>query len=86
MREQTSNKMSGTTIPEKTELGWVVDVPNEIARALSLAEGSIAILHVKDGHLEVEMLPPASRALKESVRDTYDRFKDAFDEMKRLGD
>ena len=49
--------MSSTTTPQKTDLGWVIDVPNEIARALSLAEGSIAILHVNDGRLEVEMLP-----------------------------
>jgi hypothetical protein len=78
--------MSSTTTPQKTDLGWVVDVPNEIARALSLAEGSIAILHAKDGRLEVEMLPPPSSELVESVRQTYEQFKDAFDEMKRLGD
>ncbi|MEK6301983.1 MAG: hypothetical protein AABO41_14830 [Acidobacteriota bacterium] len=78
--------MSSTTTPQKTDLGWVVDVPNEIAHELGVAEGSIAILHAKDGRLEVEMLPPPSKELVESVRHTYEQFKDAFDEMKRLGD
>ena len=78
--------MSSTTIPQKTNLGWVVDVPNEIAQALGVAEGSIAILHANDGRLEAEILPPPSKELTESVRQTYEQFKEAFDEMKRLGD
>ena len=78
--------MSSTTIPQKTDLGWVVDVPNEIAQAIGVAEGSIALLHATEGRLEVEILPPPSKELVESVRQTYKQFKDAFDEMKRLGD
>lgn len=78
--------MTSITIPQKTDLGWVVDVPKEIAYALGIAEGSIALLHVKEGRLELEMLPPPSKELVESVRQTYEQFKDAFDEMKRLGD
>jgi bifunctional DNA-binding transcriptional regulator/antitoxin component of YhaV-PrlF toxin-antitoxin module len=78
--------MTSITIPQKIDLGWVVDVPNEIADALGIAKGSIALLHVKDGRLELEMLPPPSKELVESVRQTYEQFKDAFDEMKRLGD
>ena len=78
--------MSSMTVPQKTDLGWVVDVPNEIAQALGVAEGSIAILHAKEGRLEVEILPPPSEELVKSVRRTYEQFKDAFDEMKRLGD
>lgn len=78
--------MSSTTIPQKRDLGWVVDVPNEIAQALSVAEGSITLLHASEGRLEVEILPPPSKELMESVRQTYEQFKEAFDEMKRLGD
>jgi hypothetical protein len=78
--------MSSTTIPQKTDLGWVVELPNEVAHALGIAEGSMALLHVKDGRLELEMLPPPPKELVESVRQTYEQFKDAFDEMKRLGD
>ena len=62
----------------------MVDVPNEIAQELGVSEGSIAIIHAKDGRLELEILPP--NELTESVRQTYEQFKEAFDEMKRLGD
>jgi hypothetical protein len=78
--------MSSTTIPQKTDLGWVVDVPDEIAQALGVAQGSIAILHPNKGRLEVEVLPPPSEELVKSVRRISKRFKEAFDEMKRLGD
>jgi hypothetical protein len=78
--------MSSPTIPQKTVLGWVVDVPNEIAQELGVPEGSIAIIHAKDGRLELEILPPPPNELTESVRLTYEQFKEAFDEMKRLGD
>jgi hypothetical protein len=78
--------MSTSTIPQKTDLGWVVDVPDEIAQELGVCDGTIAVLHAKDGRLEVEILPPPSKKLVESVRQTYEQFKEAFDEMKRLGD
>lgn len=55
-------------------------------RELGVVEGSIAILHARDGRLEVEVLPPPSSELAKSVRQTYEQFKEAFDEMKRLGD
>jgi hypothetical protein len=79
-------QMDSTTAPKKTEPGWIVDVPNEIAQALGVPQGSIAILHPNEGRLEVELLPPPSKELVESVRQTYEQFKEAFDEMKRLGD
>ena len=78
--------MSSTTIPQKTDLGWVVDVPNEIAQAIGVTEGSIALLHANEGRLEVEILPPPSAELVESVRRINEKYKDAFEEMKRLGD
>lgn len=78
--------MSSTTIPQKTDLGWVVDVPNEIAQALGVAKGSIAILYANEGRLEVEILPAPSAELGESVRRLNEKYMDAFEEMKRLGD
>ncbi len=78
--------MDSTTTPKKTDLGWIVDVPDEIAQALGVPEGSIAILHANEGRLEVEILPPPSEELVKSVRRTSEQFKEAFDEMKRLGD
>jgi len=78
--------MSTSTIPRKTDLGWVVNVPDEIAQELGVSEGTMAVLHAKDGRLEVEILPPPSKELVESVRQTYEQFREAFEEMKRLGD
>jgi hypothetical protein len=78
--------MSITTTPQKTDLGWVIEVPYEMAQALGVAEGSLAVLHAKDGSIEVEILPPPSPELEESARRIYEKYKDAFEEMKRLGD
>ncbi|HXG66856.1 MAG TPA: hypothetical protein VNO70_17270 [Blastocatellia bacterium] len=78
--------MSKTLTPEKTDLGWVIEVPPEMAAAIGVAEGSLAVLHAKAGAIEVEILPPPSPELKQSVRRIYEKYKDAFEEMKRLGD
>ncbi len=78
--------MSGTLTPQKTDLGWVIEIPKEMAQAMGVAEGSIAVLHPSAGSFEVEILPPPSAELKESVRRVYEKYKEAFEEMKRLGD
>lgn len=75
-----------TLAPQKTDLGWVIEVPTEIARSLEVPEGSLAVLSVTDGRLDVEILPTPTPELLQSVRETCEEFKDAFDEMKRLGD
>jgi bifunctional DNA-binding transcriptional regulator/antitoxin component of YhaV-PrlF toxin-antitoxin module len=78
--------MSGINIPQKTDQGWVVDIPAEIAKTLGVAEGSIVVLHAKDGNLEVEILPPPSPELKVSSQRIFEKYKDAFEEMRRLDD
>jgi bifunctional DNA-binding transcriptional regulator/antitoxin component of YhaV-PrlF toxin-antitoxin module len=79
--------MTSTLTPRKTDLCWAVEIPPEIAEALGVAEGSVAVFSPKDGKLEVsEILPPASPELKEEVREIHEQFKEAFEEMKRLGD
>ncbi len=75
-----------TTTPRKTDLGWIVELPPEMAQTMGVAEGSLAVLHPKDGSLEVEVLPPPSPELTERVEHIYDKYKEAFEEMKRLGD
>jgi hypothetical protein len=75
-----------TMAPQKRGMGWVIEVPAEIAGALQVAQGSFAVLSAKDGRLEVEIIPPPSPELIESVRETCEQFKEAFDELKRLGD
>ena len=49
--------MSSVLIPQKTQQGWVIKMPPEMAQALGVAEGSRVILYGKDGQIEVEVLP-----------------------------
>lgn len=78
--------MSGTLTPQKTDIGWVIEIPSEMAYTLGVAEGSLAVLHAKASGLEVEILSPPSPELENSVRRIYEKYKEAFEEMKRLGD
>jgi hypothetical protein len=78
--------MSSLLTPQKTDRGWVIEIPPEMTQALGVTEGSLAILHAKEGHIEVEVLPPPPPELEESVRQTCEEFKEAFEEMKRRGD
>ncbi|HEX5083885.1 MAG TPA: hypothetical protein VFY40_17685 [Blastocatellia bacterium] len=78
--------MSELLVPEKTDLGWVVEIPSEMAQALGIEEGSIAVLYGKDGNVRVEILPPPSSELLKEAQETYAELKDTFAELKRLGD
>jgi hypothetical protein len=79
--------MSETIAPPKTTLNWAVEIPPEIAKVMGVAEGSVAMLRATDGKLEVEeILPPPSPELKERVQQIFEKYKEAFEEMKRLGD
>ncbi len=78
--------MSSINTPTKTEQGWVVDIPSEIVASLGVAEGSLVVLQAKEGKLEYEILPPPSPELIKSSRRIFEKYKDAFAEMKRLGD
>ena len=78
--------MSGLFSPQKIGRGWIMDIPPEMSEAMGVDEGSIIILYPHEGGMSYEILPPPSPELKASVRETYEQFKDAFEEMKRLGD
>ena len=78
--------MDSLITPQKTDQGWMIEIPAEFAKALGVAEGSFALLHAKEGQLEIEILPPPSQELIDEVNETYEQFKEAFEEMKRRGD
>jgi hypothetical protein len=78
--------MSSLITPQKTDRGWVIEIPADMAQALGVAEGSLAVMHIEEGGLQVEVLPLPSPDLKVSVRRIQEKYKDAFAEMKRLGD
>lgn len=78
--------MSNTNTPQKTDRGWVVSIPPEMAQALHVAEGSVALLHAESGRLEFEILPPLSPEISSLVTEAYEESREALEEMKRLGD
>jgi hypothetical protein len=78
--------MSNLLTPHKSELGWVIEIPAEMAEVMRVPVGSLALLHTKDGTFEVEILPPPSPEIEASVSRIHEKYKDAFEEMKRLGD
>ena len=78
--------MSGLLTPQKNEQGWVVEMPPEMARLIGVSEGSRIVLHARAGSIETEILPPLSPELKELMRQICEKNKEAFEELKRLGD
>ncbi|MGH8059543.1 MAG: hypothetical protein ACREOH_20280 [Candidatus Entotheonellia bacterium] len=78
--------MAGSITPRKTELGWVIDIPAEMAAILRAEPGSVAILYPKEGKLETEILPPPSAELQCDFERLYAKYKTTFEALKRLGD
>jgi len=78
--------MAGTITPRKTGLGWVMDIPPEMAALLKVEPGSIVILFPKEGTLDIEILPPPSTELQEDFERLYTKYQETFEELKRLGD
>jgi hypothetical protein len=77
--------MSGLLTAQQTEGDWVVEMPADMTRALGVAEGSLAVLHVETGKIEVEVLTPSPEMERAASR-LHEKYKDAFAELKRLGD
>ena len=78
--------MAEVITPQKTDLGWIMEVPPEMAAILKVEPGTIVILYPREGILETEILPPPSEELKADFERLYDKYKDTFEELKRIGD
>lgn len=78
--------MTELLTPRKTELSWAVELPPEMAGALGVAQGSLIVLHAKDGRVETEILSPPSPEFAERVQYILEKHKETFEELKRLGD
>ncbi len=78
--------MSGLLTIHKTEQGWAATMPPEMAQAAGVEADSLVVLHLKDGQIEAEILPPVTAAMKQRAQRTLAKFQEAFDEMKRRGD
>jgi hypothetical protein len=78
--------MAGVITPQKTELGWVMEIPAEMAAILKVESGSIAVLHPKEGALGTEILPPPSAELKEDFERLFNKYRETCEELKGIGD
>ena len=78
--------MSDVLTPEKTGRGWVMDIPPEMAKAMGVDEGSVIVLYPREGGMSYEILPQLPPDMRASVLQTCEEFREAFAEMKRLGD
>ncbi len=71
---------------KKGDKGWIIELPEEFTKEIGLEKGSIAVLYGGNGKVETEIIPPISPELEKSVNRIYDKWEDAFTEIKRLGD
>lgn len=78
--------MASTITPRKTEIGWVMEIPPEMAEILKVEPGSMVVLYPKEGTLETEILPSPSAELKEDFERLFDKYKETCEELKRIGD
>jgi hypothetical protein len=78
--------MAGVITPQKTALGWVMEVPPEMALAMKIEPGSTVLLYPKEGSLETEILPPPSAELQADSERLFNKYEATFEELKHLGD
>ncbi len=72
--------------PKKTDIGWIIELPLEMAGAMKVSPDSIVVLYPKEGSLETEILPPPSAELRADFERLFDKYQDTFEELKRIGD
>jgi hypothetical protein len=77
--------MNNVKTPKKTERGWVIEIDEDFATDLGVAKGSIALMNARDGKIETEILSP-SPELEKSIDRLAEKYKDYFEEMKKIGD
>ncbi len=77
--------MEAITI-QKSDKGWIIELPDDFTQEIGVEKGSIAVLSGSNGKVETEIIPPISPELEKSVDRICDKWGDAFAEMKRLGD
>jgi formylmethanofuran dehydrogenase subunit D len=78
--------MESTITLEKTYSSCVVELNPETQKQLGIAEGSIVIMHSKNGGIEVEILPPPSAELEALSMYINEEYKDVLEELRRIGD
>ena len=77
--------MSAITL-QKSDRGWIIELPEDFTEEIGAEKNSIGLLQVSDGRIEVEVFPPPSPELETAIDRIHEKYKDAFAEMKRIGD
>ncbi len=77
--------MSAITL-QKADRGWIIELPDDFTETLGVEKGSIAVLYAGKGIIETDIIPPPSEKLKDISKRIAEKYKEAFEEMKRLGD
>lgn len=57
-----------------------------MTQALGVSEGSLAVLHPTEAGMEVEILPPVPREIKDAARRIVAKHNDVLMQIKRLDD
>ncbi|MBK9313935.1 MAG: hypothetical protein IPM55_06765 [Acidobacteria bacterium] len=70
----------------QSDQGWIIEIPPDMAKLIGVPEGSVGVLHPKDGAIEVELLPPLDAEIKSSVLEGCEELRETFVELKRRGD
>ena len=78
------NSMDAITI-QKSDKGWIIELPDDFTQEIGVEKGSIAVLSGSEGKIETEIILPSPK-IKKAVERIHEKWKDAFAEMKRLGD
>ncbi|MFN0124220.1 MAG: hypothetical protein ACKV2V_27285 [Blastocatellia bacterium] len=70
----------------QVDQGWIISIPDDMVKIMGVARGSVGVLHPKAGGIEVEILPPLDPDLRSSVLEGCEELREAFEELKHIGD
>ncbi len=72
--------------PSQLAMGWIEEIHGEMVEQLGVANGSNAVFYRDSNRIRVEIFPPPSPELVEDINETLEEVKEAFAELKRLGE
>lgn len=78
--------MSAVLTPRKTEQGWIIDLPEEMAQSIGVEAGSMVVLYASEEGLRTEVLPPVSQKIKDISQYLLIKNRAVHEELKKLGD
>ena len=78
--------MSTLLTPRKTQQGWIIDLPDEMAQTIGVEAGSMVVLYANEAGLRTEVLPPVSQKIKDISQYLLTKNRAVYEELKKLGD